>query len=260
LPGAFIRHEHRSGDLPLMTYIGVGYTERFPDYWELRQNAGGGMHPLRAFPDLKPEKTLQLDAGLQYNTDTLNLWVSAYAGLIEDYILFMYTAAGAMGADSTVKNTDARIMGAESGASCRLFDHLLLSAALACAWGEQSGTHRPLPQVPPLEVRLGASYETETGQAGLLWRAVAKQDRVAVNEGNVVGRDFGRSSGFGILSAYGSVSFAEHFTLSAGIDNIFDRAYYEHLNLAGNAGWGFSANERMYEPGRVFWAKLSAEF
>jgi iron complex outermembrane receptor protein len=262
LPGAFIRHEHNFEDMPLMSYIGVGYTERFPDYWELRQNTRNGMHPLRAFPDLEPEKTWQLDAGLQYNLDNLSLWLSAYVGLINDYILFNYDASGmpAMGADSTVKNINARITGAELGASYLLFGRLRLDAALAYAWGENTNDGRPLPQIPPLELRLGASYETEKWQAGVLWRVVAKQDRVAVNQGNVVGKDFGQSSGFGVLSAYSSVTLTDHFTLSAGIDNIFDRAYYEHLNLAGNAGWGFSANENIYEPGRVFWAKLSAEF
>ena len=35
LPSGFMRLEHTLADLPLMLYAGVGYTERFPDYWEL---------------------------------------------------------------------------------------------------------------------------------------------------------------------------------------------------------------------------------
>lgn len=35
LPSGFMRLEHTLAELPLMLYAGVGYTERFPDYWEL---------------------------------------------------------------------------------------------------------------------------------------------------------------------------------------------------------------------------------
>ncbi|MDR2055755.1 MAG: TonB-dependent copper receptor [Desulfovibrio sp.] len=263
LPGAFIRYEHSFAELPLQSYIGVGYTERFPDYWELIQNKNVGMNLFRAFPDLEPEKTLQLDVGLQYKNENLHLWLSGYAGIIHDYILFNYvTTTGMMGTStsSMAQNADARTMGGELGASYPFFDHLRLSSSLAYAWAENTDENRPLPQIPPLEVRFGADYETEVWQAGILWRVVAKQGRIARNQGNVVGRDFGESSGFGVLSVYAGFNFADHFNLSAGVDNIFDAAYSEHLNLAGNSGWGFPAESRVYEPGRVFWARLSAEF
>ncbi len=35
LPAGFVRYEHTLTDLPVMFYAGLGYTERFPDYWEL---------------------------------------------------------------------------------------------------------------------------------------------------------------------------------------------------------------------------------
>jgi iron complex outermembrane receptor protein len=260
LPSAFIRHEQTFDDLSLMSYIGIGYTERFPDYWELTQKKSAEE---RAFHDLRPEKTLQLDAGLQYKKDDLNLWLSVYAGLIKDYILFnAQVVSMGMGTETvtTVKNIDAQIMGGELGGSYLLFEHLRLSSSLAYAWAENTDDNRPLPQIPPLEARFGANFETDVWQAGLLWRVVARQDRVALNQGNVVGKDFGKSSGFCVLSAYAGVDFAEHFNLSVGVDNIFDTAYSEHLNLAGNAGWGFSADSRTYEPGRTFWARVSVEF
>ncbi|MDR2076210.1 MAG: TonB-dependent copper receptor [Desulfovibrio sp.] len=263
LPSAFIRYEHSFAELPLQTYIGVGYTERFPDYWELIQNKNVGMISFRAFQDLESEKTLQLDVGLQYRKDNLNLWISGYAGIIQDYILFSYiTTTGMMGTttSSTAQNVDARIMGGELGASYLFFDHLRLSSSLAYAWAENTDENRPLPQIPPLEARFGANYETDVWQAGVFWRVVAKQDRTARNQGNVVGRDFGKSSGFGVLSAYAGFDFANHFNITAGVDNLLDTAYFEHLNLAGNSGWGYPADSRTYEPGRVFWARLSAEF
>jgi iron complex outermembrane receptor protein len=35
LPAGFVRFEHTLAEMPLMLYAGLGYTERFPDYWEL---------------------------------------------------------------------------------------------------------------------------------------------------------------------------------------------------------------------------------
>lgn len=35
LPAGFVRVEHNLTEMPVMFYAGIGYTERFPDYWEL---------------------------------------------------------------------------------------------------------------------------------------------------------------------------------------------------------------------------------
>ncbi|MNZ59000.1 Ferric enterobactin receptor precursor [compost metagenome] len=50
--------------------------------------------------------------------------------------------------------------------------------------------------------------------------------------------------------------------LSAGVDNLFDKAYAEHLNLAGNAGFGYPASDPqpVNEPGRTFWTKVDFSF
>lgn len=49
----------------------------------------------------------------------------------------------------------------------------------------------------------------------------------------------------------------DRMQLSAGIDNLFDRSYSEHLNLAGSADFGFPADPvRIKEPGRTWWLRL----
>ena len=42
-----------------------------------------------------------------------------------------------------------------------------------------------------------------------------------------------------------------------GVDNLFDKAYSEHLNKAGNSAFGYASTEQINEMGRNFWAKLS---
>ena len=88
----------------------------------------------------------------------------------------------------------------------------------------------------------------------------APQDRFAVNQGNIVGQDIGRSPGFAVISLNASRRFGEHFRLSAGIDNLFNKTYAEHISRAGSAVAGFAQTTRVNEPGRTAWLKLDASF
>ncbi|MDO2088016.1 hypothetical protein Q2428_23890, partial [Escherichia coli] len=45
-----------------------------------------------------------------------------------------------------------------------------------------------------------------------------------------------------------------------GVDNLLDKDYSEHLNLAGNSSFGYSANTSVNEPGRTFWGKINVTF
>ena len=92
-------------------------------------------------------------------------------------------------------------------------------------------------------------------------RAVAAQDRVSPSLGNVVGRDLGPSAGFAVLSLNAGWRITDQLRLAAGIDNLFDRDYAEHLNLAGNSAFGYPADPtRIHEPGRTAWVKLNLDF
>ena len=60
--------------------MGLGHVQRFPDYWELF-SPGRGPGSVNAFDAIKPEKTTQLDVGMQYRGDKVD-WVSGYAGYV----------------------------------------------------------------------------------------------------------------------------------------------------------------------------------
>lgn len=259
LPSGFARYEH---DLDSATtlYAGLGHVQRFPDYWELYSPNQGPAGSRNAFDGVKPEKTTQLDFGVQYSEGDLEAWASGYVGQVRDYILFTYTP-GMMGDTSRAENIDARIMGGELGAAYRLDGNWKTDATLAYAWGKNSSDGRALPQMPPLEARLGLTYERDDWSAGALWRVAAAQNRVAEGQGNVVGQDFGKSRGFAVFSLNGAYRLTRDIKVSAGVDNLFDKAYAEHLNLAGDAGFGFPAEpEAIKEPGRTLWTKVDFSF
>lgn len=258
LPSGFVRYERDLASLPVTWYAGIGHAQRFPDYWELFSAKRGPNGSINAFSAIKPEKTTQLDIGAQYKSDKLDAWVSAYAGYVQDFILFDY-ATGPMGQTTRATNVNAQIMGGEVGASWRPLAPWRFEGALAYAWGRNVQSGAPLPQMPPLEARFGVEYTRGPWSAGGLWRVVAPQHRYALNEGNVVGKDFGPSAGFGVLSLHAQYNVSKTVQISVGVDNVLDKAYAEHLNLAGNAGFGYPANLPVTEPGRTAWVRLSTK-
>ena len=69
------------------------------------------------------------------------------------------------------------------------------------------------------------------------------------------------SAGFATLALNGGYRFNDQVRLIAGIDNVFDRTYSEHLNLSGSADFGYPADPvRINEPGRTAWVKLQLAY
>ena len=257
LPSGFVRYEHDLADSPTTVYAGLGHAQRFPDYWELFSPSSGPAGSVNAFDAIKPEKTTQLDMGLQYKTERLEAWASVYAGEIRDYILFDYAKGS-----SQAQNVNARVMGGELGAAFQLTARWKADATLAYAWGKNTTDGKALPQMPPLDTRLGLTYSEDDWSAGALWRVVARQDRIDRNAGNVVGKDYDKSAGFGVFSLNGAYRISKNLKVSAGVDNLLDKNYSEHLNMAGNAGYGYPASDPtpINEPGRTLWTKIDVSF
>jgi iron complex outermembrane receptor protein len=268
LPSGFVRYEHDLQAIPATTYIGLGHTQRFPDYWELFSATstpiGGGMAPSgfqpTAFATADPEKTTQVDFGIQYSAGPIEAWASGYLGQVRDYLMFSYRQ-GAMMPMSTVDNIDARIMGGEFGAAYQFSSNIKGDVSLAYAYAKNRTDDRAMPQIPPLEARFGLSYEQGDWSAAGLWRVVAAQNRVDQGRGNVVGKDFGPSSGFGVFSLNSAYRLSQNWKVSAGVDNLFDKNYSEHLNLAGNTGFGYpDTTTRVNEVGRTWWTRVDMSF
>ncbi|MFZ7791795.1 TonB-dependent copper receptor [Acinetobacter lwoffii] len=277
LPSGFIRFEnthpeHDDGK----TYIGLGYVERVPDYWELFKTDYHGI-TANTFKQLKTEKTLQLDLGYQHHHGAFNSWVSAYAGVIQDFILMTYPKSANSGhghpmgndmgemqpakmnsADS--RNIDVTIAGAEVGIGYQFTDAIQADISAMYAWGENTTDNTPLPQISPLEARVNLRYVQDKYNFGLLWRVVDGQSRISEREGNIVGYDNKQSAGFGTLSLNGSYHIMDGVDVSVGIDNVLDKTYTEHLNKAGSAGFGFAAEEQFNNIGRNYWARVSMKF
>ncbi|XID75055.1 TonB-dependent copper receptor [Alkanindiges sp. WGS2144] len=259
LPSAFVRLENQWPQQAINSYIGVGYVDRMPDYWELFSPVHAG--DTNAFLGVDSEKTTQLDMGLTHQAGPWTNWASVYAGRINGYILMSYHHhEGHSGNTAGAKNVDATIAGAEAGTTYKFNNFMTADFSLAYAWGRNNTDKAPLPQIVPLDARLGLSYQQDQFSVGTLLRMVAPQNRIALNQGNIVGYDLGKSKGFAVFSVNAAYQINSLLNMSAGVDNLFDNAYREHLNKAGNSAFGYAATEQFNEMGRNFWVKLSVEY
>lgn len=262
LTGGFVRYEHDLAQ-PATAYVGVGRGQRGLDHWEATTYNG-----LLASRKLNPETNSQLDAGVIWNGADLAGSVSAYYSRIDNYILTyssMMQGSCPAGTQSMMSgmwscglNVDATRYGLEADLAWRFASNWTMRGAYAWMRADNDTMGTALAQTPPQELKLGLEYGAGPFTVAGLARAVGRQDRVHLNYGNVVGQDLGASGGFGTLALNGSYRLNKTTTLVAGVDNVFDRTYAEHISRAGAAVNGYApATTRVNEPGRFFWVKAS---
>ncbi len=258
LTSGFARYERDVSSLSSTFYAGVGHVERFPDYWEITAGSESTTS-LSAF-HAATEKTTQLDAGFIYRSDRLEMSVAGFYSRIGDFILMQSAYMKGMRSTTVTRAVDASTIGAELDLAYQLAEGWNLTGSAAYTRGENRTDDLPLAQIPALELRAGLNYEADRWSAGLLVRSVADQERVAINQGNIVGKDLGRSDGFTTVAASASWKLTDTILVSAGIDNLFDREFAEHLSRGGAMLSGYEQTMRVNEPGRTAWLRIGADF
>ncbi|QKK03285.1 MAG: TonB-dependent copper receptor [Pseudomonadota bacterium] len=239
----FVRYSHQLASRPVTFYAGLGRAERSPDFWERR----------RVFA-LENEVLTQFDLGARYEGPRLTANLALFYGEFEDFILI--AAPGQPGAEA--RNAEAGTYGGEADVRYRITQQLAVVGTLAWVRSDNDSDDRPLAQTPPLEGTLGLDFDDGRWFGGALWRAVASQDRIHAGHGTIYSLDTAETPGFAVLSVYGGRHFGRAWTLTGGIDNLFDRYYTGHLQR-GSADLGAAAS-RIAEPGRSFWLRLSRRF
>ncbi|HJV74166.1 MAG TPA: TonB-dependent copper receptor [Noviherbaspirillum sp.] len=253
LTSGFARYERDLGTSPVTVFAGIGRSERFPDYWELISKESATT--TSAF-NTKPEKTNQIDVGAIWQSDALHVSVSGFYNKIDDFIMVQSGVTKGMRTGlSTARNIDATTWGGEIGVAYSLNANWKVDSSLAYVRGNNDTDDKPLAQLPPLETRFGLNYDDRTWSAGALLRVVAEQDRFDRNQGNIAGQDIGRTAGFAIFSVNGGWKPKKGVQLTAGVDNLFDRIYAEHLSKGGFNMPGYTQTTRINEPGRTLWLK-----
>lgn len=258
LTGGFMRYEHDFSGPALTGFVGLGHGQRPMDHWEATTYNG-----LTSAGKAAPEKNTQLDAGLIWSGEKLAGSVSVFWSRIDDFLLTYVdpAAAGSCGSNPAkcrVLNVDATRHGFEADLAWRFAPGWTLRGSYAHVRADNDTMGVPLAQTPPDELRLGLSWRRDRLELGGLTRVVARQGRVHLNHGNIVGQDLGPTGGFATLALNASYRLDRRVLLSFGVDNVFDRTYAEHISRAAVAVAGYDAQAlRVNEPGRFAWAKVT---
>ena len=254
LPSAFARYEHDLGGPGLSGRFsaGVGHVERSPDYWERAKQDPVTLNS--AFLSTRPEQTTQLDVGVVWAGGAWSGSLSAFASTIHDYVLIRWSPTPTL-----ARNVDATTRGAEATVAYALARNLKVDATVAFVHGDNTTDGKPLAQQPPTDARLGLTYDNRAFSLGVLARLVASQNRVDVGSGSIVnnGQDLGPTGGFSVFSANGGYRLKKGLQITAGVDNVLNRTYTEHISQAGAMVPGFVQTTRINEPGRTAWLKVN---
>ena len=264
LVAAFTRFEYDVADESVTTYFGIGYTERPMDYWEAVSAAG-----LTTTTQLNPEATSQIDTGILWRQGNWNGSVSAFYGQVDDYILIysgmmpsarLDSCANGMMSVSCSGNVEAKRYGFEADVQGQLSERISLKANIAWVRAYNDTHARALAQTPPLDLTVSLEHNGDSWTSGVVARYIGEQDRIDRGYGTIVGQDISATGEATILSVHTSTKLTKDVRLALGLDNIADTDYAEHLSRAGSAVEGYPAIDKVSEPGRTWWAKLSYSF
>lgn len=113
--------------------------------------------------------------------------------------------------------------------------------------GQETVKNDPLPEIPPLEANLRLDYKFLGGRLvpEVHLRVVAAQKRISQ------AFDEKETSGFTLLGLNLNYRVSDLLSLSGGVNNLLDEAYYEHLNRRI-----IGSEAALYEPGRSFYLNV----
>lgn len=198
-------------------------------------------------PDIKPEKHHQIDLGVEIERSAWHLDASVFADWVDDFILRdQFSVAGV----TTYRNVSARLAGIEvSGGWQR--DGWEVTGDATYTYGENETDNRSLAQIPPLQGALAVSYGQNRWRAGGRVNWALEQTRIDP------ARDPGTTSGYATFDLFGSYDITRTATLYAGIDNLTDKTYANHLSRANLFD---PTVTQVNEPGRSFYVTIEASF
>ncbi len=231
---------------PLYNDANIGFTNLASGYTAI------------ANPDLKPETSDGVEAGLRFNGEAIWFSFAAYDNRYRDFIeslRFIGVNNAGLLVFQSQNVADARIYGAEFkggidfGAMSERLQGWSLRGAAAYARGEDRTADRPLDSIDPLRGSLGLAFERERWGAELAGSFAQRKDRVS---------DPNRyqPAGYGALDFFAHWRFAPGARLNLGVFNIGDKHYADWADVPGVASTS-TILDRYTRPGRHWAASVS---
>lgn len=257
-------------DDQLSVNAGVSHKQRAPSYQErylwMSMPTTGGLADGRSYVgniELDSETAYELNLGADYQgkqADNRYVSLQLFYREVKDYIQGTDTDNmdanmmadmmdnGAMdGSTSALQynNIDARLFGGELSYGLMLNQQLRLDGVLNYVRGERTDLDDNLYRIAPLSHQLTLTYSLDDWQLSAISELVAAQNEVSeYNEEQT-------SAGYGLLHLRVDWKLSEGLSLNAGLQNLTDKVYADHLsgyNRVSNSD--VAVGDRLYGTGR----------
>jgi iron complex outermembrane receptor protein len=241
-------------------FVGLGHSVRVPDaqerYFALAPMTGNRWV---GNPELKPSKNTELDLGIKHSTDKALIKATAFYSFVQNYITVhkQNKVNNLPGPDArSYENVDAQFFGGEMDLRLSLTQGLFLFGGMSYVQArketkpEKNINSSNVAEIPPLKTRLALRYDKGMyfGEVETILSATQNMVDTDLNEQ--------RTSGYGVVNIKVGGNF-KGFTINAGIDNVFDKKYFEHLSYLRDP---FASGVKVPEPGRTFYVNVSYTF
>ncbi|HMS63890.1 MAG TPA: TonB-dependent receptor [Ignavibacteria bacterium] len=199
-------------------------------------------------PYLQPEKSFFISASLKHWSEELNISVELFSDYLSDLVAEIPGSYENRPALIKTNIGNARLTGLDAELEYNFYKSFVLYANASYAYGVNTDNEDALPLIPPFNGRIGLKCII-LKNISLNFNTVmySKQDRLAAGETS--------NSGYILFNLYSDLSNISFYNfslnLSAGIENISDLLYSNHLST--NRG------SVSLEPGRNIFLKIKIE-
>ena len=226
-------------------YAGIAQKHRSPSYQErylwLPLEATAGLADGNTYTgniDLDPEVSRQIEFGMDYSSNRLTVSPRIFYNKVDDYIqgtpsavapavMFVRMMNNMNGSNNPdplqFNNVDAELYGFDMDWAWQMGDHWSMSGLLNYVRGKRDDINDNLYRIAPPNATFRLNYATAQWSAGIENVVYAKQDNVSATNTEQ------KSSGYGVVNASGSWQMTAQLQLAAGVDNLFDRKFRDHL-------------------------------
>ncbi|MEM1041410.1 MAG: TonB-dependent receptor [Bacteroidota bacterium] len=196
-------------------------------------------------PDLKPERSRQLEVGVAHAGDVLAVEAAAFGHLLQDVVVGVADSEvvpGLSGSTYRFRLYDNAERGWMAGGELSaladlggLVPGLAASASVSATFGQNVSFGEPLPLIPPVSGLVALRYDRAAWSAEAESRWALAQNRVAFEAFEELPTD-----GYNVLALRFGWEPAGRVSVEAGAENLFDTFYRDHLALSDLAARGRS--------------------
>ena len=191
-------------------------------------------------PDLRPETSETIEAGIRYSSRVFNASLSAFTGTYDDFISQEQVGGTGTIADPILYQfrnlAGVEISGVEGRADLNLSNGITANLAFAYAEGESvlpGGGNAPLASIDPLKIVGGIGYRDPRGRFGAQLTGSYNARKGLDETAGVCSAACFRPDESLVLDLAGHVRIGDHLTVRAGIFNLTDERYALWSDVAG---------------------------